>query len=321
MDTRPRPRVAVLHGADRPPAMAPVEGRAEIRYTTADRLRAALDGADVVFVWDRRSTALAHAWQAAHAVRWVHTAGAGVGDLLFSELRDSDVALTSSRGVYDEPMAEYVLALVLAFAKDLATTLRHQQRRKWQHRETERLSGSRALVVGTGPIGRAIGRKLTAAGVRVSAAGRVARRGDPDLGDITPMADLRSALPEADWVVLAAPLTPETTGLIDAAMLRAMRRSARLINIGRAGLVAQSDLVDALDAGEIAGAAFDVFADEPLAPSSTLWGMPNVLISPHMSGDVAGWREELVRRFQDNLDRYIEGKPLLDLVDKRRAAR
>jgi phosphoglycerate dehydrogenase-like enzyme len=313
-----QPIVVVLHGADRPPAMGAVEALSRVRYATASELWSALNGAHALFVWDSRSPVLQRVWDAADSLRWVHAASAGVGNLLFPGMRDSEVRLTNSRGVFDEPMAEYVLGLVLAFAKDLPTTIRMQQRKRWNHRETERLAGSRALVVGTGPIGRAIARKLGAAGVIVSGVGRVARTADPDFGDVVPMADLRAALPDHDWVVLAAPLTPETTGLVDATALRAMRRTARLVNVGRGGLVSQSDLVDALDSGEIAGAAFDVFPDAPLPPSSPLWDMPNVLISPHMSGDVVGWREELVRRFQDNLERFRDGRPLVNLVDKRR---
>ncbi|PPK61346.1 D-2-hydroxyacid dehydrogenase [Actinokineospora auranticolor] len=320
MESSPRSTVVVLHGADRPPAMTEVEARATVRYTTADRLGSAIEGADVLLVWESRSTALSGAWAAARALRWVHVAGPAVRHLLFPGLRESGVVVTSSPGVFDEPMAEYVLGLVLAFAKDLPGTLRDQQRRRWQHRETERLAGSRALLVGTGPIARAIARKLTAVGVGVAALG-APRAGDPDFGDVRPLGDLRAAVGGYDWVVLALALTEPTAGLVDASVLRAMRPTARLVNIGRSGLVVQPDLVDALDRGELAGAAFDEFGDEPLAPSSPLWGMPNVLISPHMSGDVVGWREELVRRFADNLDRYLTGRPLVNAVDKERAAR
>ncbi|GLZ42423.1 D-2-hydroxyacid dehydrogenase [Actinokineospora sp. NBRC 105648] len=321
MDSSPRPTVVVLHGTDRPPAMGQVGLRATVRHTTADNLGTALEGADVLFVWDSRSTALSRVWPAAGRLRWVHSAGASVAPLLFPALRDSPVAVTGSPGVFDEPMAEYVLGLLLAFAKELPATLRDQQRRRWQRRETERLSGSSALVVGTGPIARAIGRKLTAVGVRVSAVGPAARTGDPDLGEIVPMGHLRPAVARNDWVILSAALTPQTTGLFDATVLRAMRPTARLVNIGRGGLVVQADLIDALDAGMLSGAAFDVFADEPLPTSSTLWDMPNVLISPHMTGDVAGWREELVRRFVENLDRFIAGEPLTGVVDKARLLR
>ncbi|MDQ3579185.1 MAG: D-2-hydroxyacid dehydrogenase, partial [Actinomycetota bacterium] len=197
------------------------------------------------------------------------------------------------------------------------TTLRLQQRRRWQHRETERLAGSSALIVGSGPIGRAIARKLAAVGVRSTGVGKFGRASDPDFVDIVPMSTLRDALSRHDYVIIAVPLTGDTAKLIDAAALRAMRPTARLINLGRRGLVVTEDLIDALDSGVISGAAIDVFADEPLSPASPLWGMPNVMISPHMSGDVRGWREELVRLFEENLDRYITGRPLAGVVERR----
>ncbi|URN10627.1 D-2-hydroxyacid dehydrogenase [Actinomadura madurae] len=297
--------------------MAEAERLARVRYVRETELAEALPGADVLFMWDFLSDALAGAWPASGGPGWVHIASAGVDRLMFPALIESETKVTNSRGVFDEPIAEYVLGLVLAFAKDLPGTLRLQGERRWRHRETERVTGSRALVVGTGPIGRAIGRRLSAAGLAVTGAGRTARDADPDLGLVHPMERLDEALAEADYVVLAAPLTPRTRGMIDAAALDRMRPSARLINVGRGALVAEPDLVKALRAGRIAGAALDVFEDEPLPPSSPLWDMPNVIVSPHMSGDVIGWRDELVRLFAANLGRYVSGRPLRNVVDKR----
>jgi phosphoglycerate dehydrogenase-like enzyme len=174
------------------------------------------------------------------------------------------------------------------------------------------------LVAGTGPIGRAIGRKLAAVGMTVTGLGRTPRAEDPDLGEVLPMSSLPEVLPGMDWVVLAAPLTDETRGMVDAKVLAAMKPTARLVNVGRGPLVVQDDLVAALGAGRLAGAALDVFADEPLAPSSSLWRLPNVIVSPHMSGDVVGWRSELVALFHDNLTRYLDGEPLRNVVDKAR---
>ncbi|MCP9948796.1 D-2-hydroxyacid dehydrogenase [Actinomadura madurae] len=297
--------------------MAEAERLARVRYVRETELAEALPGADVLFMWDFLSDALAGAWPASGGPGWVHIASAGVDRLMFPALIESETKVTNSRGVFDEPIAEYVLGLVLAFAKDLPGTLRLQGERRWRHRETERVTGSRALVVGTGPIGRAIGRRLSAAGLAVTGAGRTARDADPDLGLVHPMERLDEALAEADYVVLAAPLTPRTRGMIDAAALDRMRPSARLINVGRGALVAEPDLVKALRARRIAGAALDVFEDEPLPPSSPLWDMPNVIVSPHMSGDVIGWRDELVRLFAANLGRYVSGRPLRNVVDKR----
>lgn len=310
------PVVTVLTSADTPPGMAAADGLADVRYVDASGLAASLSSADVLFVWDFVSTAVAGAWPARGGPRWVHIASAGVDRLLFPRLVYSDTVVTNSRGVFEQPIADYVLALVLCFAKGLHTTLRHQVEQRWQHRETEPVSGSGALVVGTGPIGRAIGRRLALLGLHVTGAGRTARSGDPDLGDVVGMDGLRAALADADYVVLAAPLTDATRGMIDADALAAMRPTARLINVGRGDLVVEPDLVAALRDGTIAGAALDVFAEEPLPTSSPLWQLPNVVVSPHMSGDLVGWRDELAALFLDNLRRFTQGKPLRNVVDK-----
>jgi len=314
--------VVLLHSDSgdtaRPADTSALEQTAEVRFATEKDLVSVLPGADVLFMWDFRTTALAGAWPKADQLRWVHAASAGVNHLLSPELVTSEVALTNSRGVFDEPMAEYVLGLALAMAKDLPTTLRLQGEGRWRHRETERIGGRRALVAGTGPIGRAIGRKLRAVGMSVTGVGRTARESDPDLGTVLPMSALPSALPETDYLVLAAPLTDETRGMVDAAALRLLPPSARVINVGRGPLIVEEDLVAALTDGRLAGAALDVFADEPLAASSPLWRLPQVIVSPHMSGDVVGWKSELMALFTDNLARYLDGAPLRNVVDKHR---
>ena len=311
------PDVVVLTGDVPPRGLAEAERLGRVRLVREPELAEALTSADVLFMWDFLSAAVPDAWPSEGGPGWVHIASAGVERLMFPALAEGDTIVTNSRGIFDEPIAEYVLGLVLAFAKDLGGTVRLQGERRWRHRETERITGARALVVGTGPIGRAIGRRLSAAGLVVAGAGRTACDADPDLGTVHPTERLGEALAEADYVVRAAPLTPQTRRMIDAAALERMRPSARLINVGRGALVAESDLVKALEAGRIAGAALDVFEDEPLAPSSPLWDLPNVIVSPHMSGDVVGWRDDLVRLFTENLGRYVSGRPLRNVVDKR----
>jgi phosphoglycerate dehydrogenase-like enzyme len=309
--------VVVLCGADRPPGLASVERAADVRYVSADRLAAELSGADVLFVWDFASRAVRAAWPAPNAAPgWVHVASAGVDTLAFDALRNGDTVLTNSRGVFDAAIAEYVLGLVLAYAKDLRGTLAAQHRRDWHHRETETIAGRPALVVGTGPIGRAIARLLSAAGMQVSGVGRSARRDDPDLGTVHAATDLLDVLPGADFVVLAAPLTPQTAGMIDAAALAAMRPGARLINVGRSPLVRTDDLVAALRSGSIAGAALDVFDAEPLPADSPLWTLPGLLVSPHMAGDFVGSLNTLAELFVANFDRWRQGRPLHNVVDK-----
>jgi phosphoglycerate dehydrogenase-like enzyme len=310
------PVLAVLYGDKHPPDMDGIERAAVVRYTDANDLTSALHGADALFVYDFLSPAVPGAWHAADRLQWLHIASAGVDPVLFPAIRESDVVLTNSRGVFDDAIAEYVLGVILAFAKDFARSLDLQRETRWQHRESERVAGRRVLIVGTGPIGRAIARLLRAAGLLVAGAGRTARENDPDFGTVYASAELAGHLPSADYVVAVAPLTEQTKGLFDAAAFAAMKPSARFINVGRGELVVTGDLIEALRGATIAGAALDVFETEPLPPDSPLWTLPNVLVSPHMSGDFAGWRSTLVEVFAENFHRWLAGQPLDNVVDK-----
>lgn len=311
-----KPVLTVLTGDDAPPDMTAVEQDAEVRYTDAAGLADALRGADALFMYQFLSTALPSAWHAADRLQWLHIAAAGVDPVMFPELRASDVVLTNARGVFDDSIAEYVLGQVLAFAKDMPTSLRLQDARTWRHRETERIGGASAVVVGTGPIGRAIARLLRAVGLRVSGAGRRARDDDPDFGTVHTTDRLAECVADADYVVAVAPLTDQTKNMFDGDAFAAMKPSARFVNVGRGELVVTDDLVAALRSGTIAGAALDVFDTEPLPADHPLWTMENVLISPHMSGDVVGWRRELVGVFADNFRRWRAGQELRNVVDK-----
>ncbi|QUX29284.1 D-2-hydroxyacid dehydrogenase [Nocardiopsis akebiae] len=326
-----RPRLLVLHGDDLPPGRERMDDHprlGEVVYATADELPARLPGAHALLVWDLFTEALASAWPKADSLSWVHAATAGVDNLMFPGLVEGPAVVTNSRGVFDEPIAEYVLGRVIAFAKGFQQTWEHQREHRWEHRETERVSGKRALVVGTGPIGRHIARKLTAVGMRVNASGSRARGGDPDFGSVVESSlaergaggapTLVGELPEADYVVVAAPLTDATRGLVDRRFLGLMKPTARLVNVARGPIVVEADLAAALEHRVIAGAALDVFEDEPLKAVSPLWGLPGSVVSPHMSGDVVGWRGDLMDLFLDNLARYLDGRELLNVVDKSR---
>jgi phosphoglycerate dehydrogenase-like enzyme len=307
MTSASAPVVAVLCGEDgRPPGMASLEEKLEIRYAGPADLREALAGADVLFVWDFLSTAVADAWDGAERLQWVHVGSAGVDKILFPSLVDSEVVLTNSRGVFERPIAEYVLGLLLAFAKDLPRTLELQRTHTWAHRETGMLQGRRAVVVGSGPIGREIADLLGAVGMQVQLAGR------------RESADLPALVTDADVLVGAAPLTEQTRGLFDRKVFEALPRSACFVNIGRGPSVVEDDLVAALREGEIAQAALDVFVDEPLPAEHPLWDLDGVIVSPHMSGDRFGWHEALVALFLDNLERWRSGRPLKNVVDKHR---
>ncbi|MFD5102142.1 D-2-hydroxyacid dehydrogenase [Streptomyces albidochromogenes] len=299
--------------ADPPPRLGRLTGRARILHGDESTLARQLPLADVLLVWDFTSDAVRRAWPGGGPrPRWVHTASAGVDHLLCPELVASDTVVTNARGIFDLPIAEYVSGLVIAMAKDLPGTLELQRQRRWRHRETQRVAGSRAVVVGSGPIGRETARLLRALGVVTALVGRTARPGVHGAQDLPPL------LSRADWVVCAAPLTDATRGMFDAAAFGAMPPSARFINVGRGPLVVEDDLVDALRKRWIAGAALDVFGTEPLPPQSPLWDVPGLLVSPHMSGDTVGWRDELGAQFVELYERWASGEPLPNVVDKKR---
>jgi phosphoglycerate dehydrogenase-like enzyme len=303
---------------DEVPGLEVLAGQAEIRTATSvSELRAALAGAEVMLGWNFRAASLREAWSAADSLRWLHWAGAGVDAAMFDELVNSDVKLTNARGVFDQPMAEWVLGMIIGFAKRFRETYASQARREWNHRLSEQVAGKRALVVGVGSIGRAVGRLLSAAGMRVEAIGRSARSGDVDFGQIFAVDDLLTRLPAADYVVLITPLTRQTRGMFGAEQFAAMNPRARFLNIGRGALVVEEALLAALREGQIAGAALDVFVEEPLPPQSPFWTMPDCVVSPHMSGDYVEYEAAMAQQFIANWERYCAGEALTNLIDKR----
>jgi phosphoglycerate dehydrogenase-like enzyme len=301
-----------------PPRIGDVAALAEVAYASgADELVDKIAGAEIVFFWRPEPGLLEPAWPNAGSLRWIQSASAGVNSVLFPALVQSDVIVTNARGVFDEPIAEYVVGLLIAFAKGFPQTFEDQRRREWGYRWTEPIAGKHLVVVGPGPIGRAIGRAVRALGMRVSAVGRTARGGGDVFDAIRGSEELHAALAEADYVVDTMPLTDATRHTFDSAAFAAMRPSARFLNVGRGATVDEGALIDALRSGRIAGAALDVFEEEPLPDDSPLWEMPNVIVSPHMAGDVESWEDEVVMLFVDNLRRWIAGEPLLNVVDKR----
>ncbi|PWI20788.1 hydroxyacid dehydrogenase [Streptomyces sp. Act143] len=306
------PTLLVLD-ADPLPRLGRLTGRVRVTHADASTLAERLPSADVLLVWDFTSHAVREAWPGeGPRPRWVHTASAGVDHLMCPELAASDTVVTNARGIFDQPIAEYVAALVLAMAKDLPRTLELQREGVWRHRESRRVAGTRAVIVGTGPIGRTIARTLKALEVTTALVGRTPRTGihGPD--------DLDRLIARADWIIAAAPLTEQTHGMFDARRFGVMQPSARFINIGRGGLVVEDALAEALRRRWIAGAALDVFEHEPLGPDSPLWQVPDLIVSPHMSGDTIGWRDQLGAQFVELYERWEAGKPLLNVVDKKR---
>ncbi len=304
---------------DPPPGLDRAADAVELRWASWDELPDAIVEADGMFLLRVEAPQLRSAWPSAGRMRWIQSASDGVNAVLFPELVNSDVQVTNARGVFEDAIAEWVIGAMLAFCARILDQRDAQLRREWAYGTTERLAGQHLLAVGPGPIGRAVGVRAGHLGMRVGAAGRSARPDDL-FGQIVPTNDLAAfdaALGDADFVLDALPLTTETTGLFSAERFRAMKGTARFINVGRGDTVDEPAMVAALADGEIGGAALDVFVEEPLPQPSPLWTMPNVLLSPHMCGDFDGWHARVVDVFVDNAGRFARGEPLRNLVDKR----
>lgn len=258
------------------------------------------------------------AWPLARKARWVHSLPAGVENILSPEFVASPVPLTNARGVYAEPLAEFVLAAVLHFAKRIALMMRQQRERRWELLEVEIIAGRMMGVIGYGEIGQAAGRLARACGMRVQAVRRrpSASGGDGVAERVLGTEGIADVLSSSDYVVLAAPNAPQTKHLIGAPELAAMRNTAVLINVGRGSVVDEAALAKALGEKKIGGAALDVFEREPLPAESPLWGFENVLVSPHSADRTADWLDRAVRRFLDNFELFRAGRPLVAVVDK-----
>ncbi|MEM8687076.1 MAG: D-2-hydroxyacid dehydrogenase [Pseudomonadota bacterium] len=282
----------------------------------AKRLAEVLPGTEILLGWNFKGRDLPDAWPLADQLKWIHWCGAGVDAVMFAELSASDVMLTNARGLFDRAMAEYVAGYMIAEMKGFRQTLAAQENATWDYRQTRKLAGTRAVVFGVGSIGREVGRVLAALGVEVCGVGRSARGGDDDFEEIYAQDNAAAAVAAADWVVAVMPLTAETTGYFGADLFAAMKPGARFINVGRGGSVVEPELIAALESGHLAGAMLDVFQTEPLTPDDPIWKAPNIMISPHMSGDYAGYHADMVLQFLDNFQRYRRGEPLLNRVDK-----
>ena len=276
-----------------------------------------IPAADVAFT----SRLTERAFAAASALRWVHSPAAGVGSMLFPAMRSSPVVLSNSRGMNAVAVAEHALMLMLACARRLPEAVRAQAGRRWIANELSglpSLRGRTLLVVGLGAIGRELAGMASGLGMRVLGTRR--ETGDPvpeGVSEAHGPSALPALLPRADFVVLAAPLTPETHGMMGEAELALMKPSAWLVNVARGKLVDEQALVRALEARAIAGAALDVFEHEPLADASPLWTMPGVLLTPHVAGFREEYWEAATALFAANLRRYLAGEAVANIVDKR----
>ena len=334
-------------GAPTAIALSPILS-ARYRTQDLDRIRAAAPGARIVTLSREGLTdepvedveVLLRGWLSSDAfdrllgraprLNWVHSASAGVERALTPAARDRGLVITNARGVFSRPIAEYVLMMILAVSRRLPGLIELQRERTWQPLEGVELRDITVGIVGLGSIGRAVGALATAFGCRVVAVRRrseqeaarpaTADGDEPSFGEV--MLDrvggpdqLPELLGESDFVVLAAPLTPETQNMIDEAALTAMKPGGWLINVARGGLVDERALLAALREGRVGGAVLDTFREEPLPPTSPFYDLPNVIVTPHTSWSSGRVLDRSVELFCDNLRRYASGEPLLNVVD------
>lgn len=250
-------------------------------------------------------------------LRWIHSLSAGVEDVLTPAVRQSDIPLTNSRGVYSRSLAEWSLMAMLYFAKDVRRLVAQRQSAVWAQFDCQMLRDARLAILGYGSIGREVARLASAFGMQITGVRRGAPSSAPDeYATIVPASQTLMALTDADYVVAALPLTAETRHAVGNREFAAMRPESIFINIGRGATVQESALINALEQRRIRGAALDVFETEPLPGDSPLWRMENVLLSPHCADHTATWEQESAQFFVENFARFLNGEPLKNLVNK-----
>jgi D-2-hydroxyacid dehydrogenase (NADP+) len=265
--------------------------------------------------WPDRAAAFFAVALATTNLRWFHSMSAGVDSPVFATFLERGVRLTNSSGASAPPIAGTVMLYLLALSRDLPGWLRSQAEHEWAPAPFRELDGQRIVVVGYGPIGREVVRLAAAFRMDPVVVRRSARGDEPC--PVRPLSELADAVADADSVVVALPLTPDTRGIVSAEVIGAMASRAVFVNVGRGELVDQAALTDALVSGRLGGAGLDVFDPEPLPVDDRLWDLANVIISPHNSGSSDGTDRRVAEIFLDNLARFVGDEPLRNEVDPR----
>lgn len=314
-DLLPPPRFVADHGGARDFARSPADQA---------RWEAMLARATILWDFPRRVVTGPIEFALCPRVRWLQTTSSGVGKTVADlGLADTDLLVTTARGIHAEPLAEFVMLTLLAHAKDLRRLEDEQRRHRWERYCCGELTGKTMVIVGAGEVGAHAGRVARAFGMRaigVLANPRPERAQALGLDAVAGRADLARLLGDADAVVLATPHTPDTQGLIDRAMIAAMKPGIVLVNIARGAVIDEAAMIAALRDGHIAFAGLDVAAIEPLPAESPLWDMPNVLISPHSASTAPSENAKITRIFRHNLRHFLAGDRagMLNVLDKRR---
>jgi phosphoglycerate dehydrogenase-like enzyme len=256
-------------------------------------------------------------WERARSLRLIQMTGAGVDSLLPAPDLPARVRIANARGVHEPEMSEFILASILALLKQLPRAMQQQRQHRWKPYGSRPLTGQTVGILGVGAIGCGLARRCRALGMRVIG---TRRRPEPlpDIDAVFGPEDTSRVLAESDVVVVLLPLTPETRGLLDAAALAGMKPRARIVNVARGGIVDEAAVARALERGELAGAAFDVFSEEPLPADSPLWDAPNAIVTPHVAGLSPHYMDRVGKILVENVRRLERGEPLLNEVDRRR---
>lgn len=274
-------------------------------------LLSAIKGSEVLYAGIFNKDILSEA----DCLKWVHGHWAGVENFLFPEMLKSDILLTNSRGIHRTQVSEHAMSFILAWTRRLHKFMRYQLKAQWQRMELDQVWAKTVGIIGLGDIGCEIAAKAKAFNMNVIGLD-VRKIQPPHVDEMLPPDKLPLLLQRSDFVVITVPLTSKTIGLIGKEELRLMKETAVLVNISRGRIVKEGELVKALKEGLIAGAALDVFETEPLPPASELWKMENVILTPHVAGTSPYYNQRAVPIFIENLKRYLEGKPLINLIDK-----
>ncbi len=289
-----------------------------VHLPTFDSLPQELPGTHIFVGAFLRPAQLAHA----NVLQWIHSTAAGVSQLMYPELKNSGVIVTNTSGISSVPIAEHTMGLILAMARNFPDSLRYQDQAKWSQQELwdkpqriSEINGRLLLIVGYGSIGRELARRAKAFEMRVWGVTRSGKGDQAYTEKVLPISQLNEALPYADYVVIAAPETPETRHLIGAQQIAQMKRGARLINVARGSLLDEVALMAALKSGALGGAALDVAGVEPLPVESPLWSAPNLFITPHTSAISERLWERGSELFLKLLDEWFAGKELSNRVD------
>jgi D-2-hydroxyacid dehydrogenase (NADP+) len=281
---------------------------------TEEQLLAEIPDADIVFGRLPREPFLA-----AKKLKWVQSIGVGFDTMLYAEMVESDVIITNTAGAYDASMAEHALALMLSWTRGVIASERNRrQRNSARDIPVSQLAGRRACVLGLGTIGRRISLTLHRMGMHVTGVDAQVTSVPEGVDELSDPDGMLAVLASSDYVAVALPLTGATRGLVDRTFFAAMPNHGYLVNVARGPIVNESDLIAALQSGEIAGAGLDVFEEEPLPDTSPLWDLENVVITPHLAGRSEEGRQNVLEIFCENLRRFTSGQPLMNIVDKRR---